>query len=74
MPKIDSDGKEYIEQDGKIYHKNYVGDWEPETDALGNVKVNTDWAGRPIIETDWAGHQIVERDYFGNPLLKPEID
>ena len=30
MPKIDKDGREYIEQDGKRYYRNFWGEWGEE--------------------------------------------
>lgn len=72
MPKIDSNGREYIEQDGKRYYRNFLGEWEAEKDFLGNDKVNTDIFGNPKIETDIFGNQKVETDFFGNPYVEPE--
>ena len=72
MPKIDKDGREYIEQDGKRYYRNWLGEWEAEKDWLGNDKVETDWLGNPKIETDWLGRQKVETDFWGNPYVEPE--
>lgn len=72
MPKIDKDGREYIEQDGKRYYKNFWGEWEAEKDWLGNDKVNTDWLGNPKIETDWLGRQKIETDWLGRPYVEPE--
>lgn len=72
MPKIDKDGREYIEQDGKRYYRNFWGEWEAEKDWLGNDKVETDWLGNPKIETDWLGRQKVETDWLGNPYVEPE--
>lgn len=72
MPKIDKDGREYIEQDGKRYYRNFWGEWEAEKDWLGNDKVATDWLGNPKIETDWLGRQKVETDWLGNPYVEPE--
>ena len=72
MPKIDKDGREYIEQDGKRYYRNFWGEWEAEKDWLGNDKVETDWLGNPKIETDWLGRQKIETDFFGNPYVEPE--
>lgn len=72
MPKIDKDGREYIEQDGKKYYRNFWGEWEAEKDWLGNDKVETDWLGNPKTETDWLGRQKVETDWLGNPYVKPE--
>lgn len=60
MPKIDKDGREYIEQDGKRYYRNFWGEWEAEKDWLGNDKVETDWLGNPKVETDWLGNPYVE--------------
>jgi hypothetical protein len=69
MPKIDKDGREYIEQDGKRFYRNFMGEWKAETNWLGNDKVETDWLGNPKIETDWLGRQKVETDWLGNPLV-----
>jgi hypothetical protein len=60
MPKIDKDGREYIEQDGKRYYRNFWGEWGAEKDWLGNDKVETDWLGNPKVETDWLGNPYVE--------------
>lgn len=62
MPKKDSKGREYIEQDGKRYYRNLWGKWEAEKAWLGNDKINTDIFGKPKIETD----------ILGNPYVKPE--
>lgn len=72
MPKIDKDGREYIEQDGKRYYRNFWGEWEAEKDWLGNDKVETDIFGNPKIETDIFGNQKVETDWLGNPYVEPE--
>lgn len=72
MPKMDKDGREYIEQDGKRYYRNFWGEWEAEKDWLGNDKFETDWLGNPKIETDWLGRQKVETDWLGNPYVEPE--
>lgn len=72
MPKIGSDGREYIEQDGKRYYRNFWGEWEAEKDFWGHDKVDTDIFGNPKIETDWLGNQKVERDWLGNPYVEPE--
>lgn len=72
MPKIDKDGREYIEQDGKRYYRNFWGEWEAEKDIFGNDKVETDIFGNPKIETDWLGRQKVETDWLGNPYVEPE--
>lgn len=72
MSKIDKDGREYIEQDGKRYYRNLWGEWEAEKNWLGNDKVETDWLGNPKIETDWLGRQKVETDWLGNPYVEPE--
>ena len=42
MPKTDKEGREYIEQDGKRYYRDFFGNWNAETDIFGNEKVNTD--------------------------------
>ena len=52
MPKMDKDGREYIEQDGKRYYRNFWGEWEAEKDWLGNDKVETDWLGNPYVEPE----------------------
>jgi len=72
MPKRDKDGREYIEQDGKRYYQNFLGQWEAEKDWFGNDKVETDWLGNPKIETDWLGNQKVETDWLGKPIVTPE--
>jgi len=41
MPKMDKDGREYIEQDGKRYYRDWLGNWNAETDIFGNEKVET---------------------------------
>lgn len=72
MPKMDKDGREYIEQDGKRYYRDFFGNWNAETDIFGNEKVNTDIFGNPKIETDIFGNQKVETDWLGNPYVKPD--
>ena len=57
MPKMDKDGREYIEQDGKRYYRNFMGEWKAETDIFGNEKVDTDIFGNPKIDTDIFGNQ-----------------
>lgn len=72
MPKIDKDGREYIEQDGKRYYRNLWGEWAAEKDWLGNDKVEADIFGNPKIETDWLGRQKIETDWLGKPYVEPE--
>lgn len=72
MPKMDKDGREYIEQNGKRYYQNMWGQWEAEKDFFGNDKVETDIFGNPKIETDIFGNQKIETDWLGNPYVEPE--
>lgn len=72
MPKIDKDGREYIEQDGKRYYRDFWGNWNAETDIFGNEKVNTDIFGNPKVDTDIFGNQKIETDWLGNPYIEPE--
>ena len=72
MPKMDKNGREYIEQDGKRYYRNFWGEWEAEKDIFGNNKVDTDIFGNPKIETDIFGNQKIETDWLGNPYVEPE--
>jgi hypothetical protein len=65
-------GNTIIKQDGKTYHQNVMGDWNPEKDWMGNDKVDRDLLGNPKIETDWKGDQIIERDWKGDPIITPE--
>ncbi|MCM1236407.1 MAG: hypothetical protein NC489_40530 [Ruminococcus flavefaciens] len=72
MPKIDKNGQEYIEQDGKRYYRDFFGNWTAETDIFGNEKVDRDIFGNPKIDTDIFGNQKIETDFFGNPYVEPE--
>ena len=72
MPKTDKEGREYIEQDGKRYYRDFFGNWNAETDIFGNEKVNTDIFGNPKVETDIFGNQKIETDWLGNPYVEPE--
>lgn len=72
MPKMDKDGREYIEQDGKRYYRDIFGNWNAETDIFGNEKVDTDIFGNPKIDTDIFGNQRIETDMFGNPYVEPD--
>lgn len=72
MPKIDKDGREYIEQDGKTYHKDFFGEWQADTDWLGNEKVERTVFGNPKIKRDFFGDQVIERDFWGQPLVEPD--
>ena len=66
MLKNDEKGREHIEQDGKHYYKNMLGNWEAEKDFWGNDKVETDFFGNPKINTDFLGNQKIETDWIGN--------
>ncbi len=67
--------KDEIKQDGKTYHQNWLGEWQPETDLIGDPVVETDWAGNPVVERDWAGNQIIEKDDWTlRPIIDPDDD
>lgn len=72
MPKIDKDGREYIEQDGKRYYRDFFGNWKAETGIFGNEKVDRDIFGNPKVDRDIFGNQRIETDLFGNPYVDPD--
>jgi hypothetical protein len=67
-----SSGGSVIQQDGKTYRRNWLGQWVADKDWLGNDKVERDWLGQPKIKRDWLGNQKIERDWLGNPIVPPE--
>lgn len=72
-PKYDSEtGERIIKQDGRMYRKNWLGDWKADKDILGNDKVERDILGNPKIEKDWKGDQIIEKDWKDDPIVPPK--